>query len=112
MELTFADLQKMALTKMKELALTIDGIHGVHSMKKAALLEAICEAKGIVDTSKVEAEKRRKAAASERQKIKIQAQKLRVEREQKKSELSRKEKDVLRKNIKQLKRKTRKLTKV
>ena len=112
MEMTYADLQKLPLTKLKEVALTVEGIHGVHSMKKIQLMEAICEIKGIVNTSKVEAEKRRLKAANDIRKIKGQAVKLRGERDGKKADLSRKELEVYRKEIKQLKRKTRKLAKV
>ena len=77
MDMTYADLQKLPLPKLKEVALTVEGIHGVHSMKKDALMEAICEIKGIVNTSKVEAEKRRLKAADDIRKIKGQASKLR-----------------------------------
>ena len=109
MEMTFTDLQKMALPKLKEYALSIGNIHGVHSMKKQDLIEEICKIKGIVDTSKVEAEKRRKQAQSDIRALKKQAREIRGERTDKKGELSRKELSTYRKRIKQLKRKTRKL---
>lgn len=42
-------LDKMTAKELRELALTIDGIVGVHSMNKPELLSAIKEARGIED---------------------------------------------------------------
>ncbi len=112
METTFADLQKLPLTKLKEYALSIGGIHGVHSMKKVQLLASICEVKGITDTSKIEAAKRREIARGKIHTMKKEARSMRKERAEKQESLSRHERDVYRKKIKQLKRSTRKLSHV
>jgi hypothetical protein len=111
MELTYNDLIKLTLTKLKELGLQIGSIAGVHSMKKMELIKSICEAKGIVDTSKVEAEKRHKEAHDEIVKTKGEAKKLRLERDEKYVSLSDKEKLDYRKKIKVMKRKIRRLAK-
>ncbi|MBN1552575.1 transcription termination factor Rho [bacterium] len=111
MDLTYNDLIKLPLTKLKELALSIGDIHGVHGMKKMQLIQAICEKKGIVDTSKEEAEKRRKAAHADIKKIKKQKIELQQERETKRSSMSRTELSEYRIRIKKLKQKTRKLAK-
>ncbi len=109
MEVTYSDLQKMTLTKLKEYALTVGNIHGVHSMKKAQLIEAVCEVKGIVDPTKVAAEKKRLQAQKDIRKLKSTANELRADRESRRKDLSRKQLSEMRRQIKQLKRKTRKL---
>jgi hypothetical protein len=111
MDLTFADLQKLPTTKIKELALSIGNIHGVHSMKKNQLIAAICEIKGIVDTSKVEAEKKRQQAQKDIKRLKKETQDMRKEREEKRANLSRKELSTKRIEIKKAKRQIRKLAK-
>lgn len=42
-------LEKMTAKELREVALEIDGIVGVHSMNKPELVAALKEAKGIVD---------------------------------------------------------------
>lgn len=42
-------LDKMTVTELREIAMEIPGITGVHAMKKPELLSAIKEARGIVD---------------------------------------------------------------
>ena len=42
-------LEKMTAKELREMALGIEGIVGVHSMNKPELIAAIKEAKGIVD---------------------------------------------------------------
>jgi hypothetical protein len=112
MDITFADLQKMPLTKLKEYALTLGNVHGVTGMKKQQLVQAICELKGIVDPTKEAIEKKRQQAHKDIIGLKTEARKMRVDRTEKKAELNRKQKTDLRIKIKQLKRKTRKLAKI
>ena len=111
MELTYAELEKLALPKLKELALSIGNIHGVHSMKKDQLLLDICRVKNIVNTAVVAAEKRRQQAQKDIKLLKTESNTLRTERDEKRSELSRKELARVRRKIKSLKRKTRALAK-
>ena len=110
-KMTYNELQKMPLTKLKDYALGLGGIHGVHGMKKQQLIQAICEVAGIVDTSKEAAAKRKALAQKEIKKLKVEARTLRTERDKKRAELSRKELDAYRRKIKKLKRKTRQLAK-
>lgn len=112
MDMTFKDLVKMPLTKLKEYALTVDGINGVHSMKKQDLIEEICKIKGIVNAAKQEAEQRKADAHTEIQKIKINRKTIRNERSEKKATLSDDEKSKIRLQLKKLKRETRRLSKV
>ncbi|MBU2488491.1 MAG: transcription termination factor Rho [Proteobacteria bacterium] len=44
-------LEKMTAKELRELALTIEGINGVHAMNKVELLSAIKDARGVVDES-------------------------------------------------------------
>ena len=46
-EFTEKPLDKMTVTELREIALEIPGITGVHGMKKPELLEAVKAAKGI-----------------------------------------------------------------
>jgi hypothetical protein len=45
-------LEKMTAKDLRELALTLEGIVGVHAMNKSELVAAIKEAKGIVEEKK------------------------------------------------------------
>jgi hypothetical protein len=93
-------LDKMTAKELRELALTLEGIVGVHAMNKNELIAAIREAKGITE------EKVTKAGVDIRAlKEKIQA--LRAKKEQAKSEGNKKAIDYLRRRISNLKKKTR-----
>ncbi len=112
MDMTFRDLEKMPLTKLKEYALTIEGINAVHSMKKQALIEEICKIKGIVNAAKQEAEKRKAEARTAIIKLKGERRVMRSERAEKKDTLSAEDKTNLRIQLKKIKRQTRRLSKV
>ncbi len=45
-------LEKMTAKELRELALTLEGIVGVHAMNKNELIAAVKEAKGIVEDKK------------------------------------------------------------
>ena len=45
-------LEKMTAKELRELALTLEGIVGVHAMNKNELIAAVKEAKGIVEEKK------------------------------------------------------------
>lgn len=73
-KVTEKPLDKMTASELRELAKTIHGITGVHGMKKAELLAAIKEAKGIkeevakkADETVGEIKKKIKALKAERQ---------------------------------------------
>ena len=93
-------LEKMTAKELRELALSLEGIVGVHAMNKVELIAAIRKVKGIVDKT------------PERKKVDVRALKakirqLREKREQAKAEGNKKLADLLRRRISNLKKKTR-----
>ncbi|HBZ56508.1 MAG TPA: Rho termination protein [Syntrophobacteraceae bacterium] len=93
-------LDKMTAKELRELALTLQGIVGVHAMNKDELIAAIKEVKGIVD------EKTKKVAVDIRS-LKAKMKDLRVRKEQAKVDGNTKLVDALRRRISNLKKKTR-----
>ncbi len=96
-------LERMTAKELRELALTIEGILGVHAMNKAELIAGIKEARGIVDEGK-----QVDTGAIRDTKAKIKA--LRATRDGLRAEGADKVKlEVMRKKISRLKKKTRRL---
>jgi hypothetical protein len=96
-------LEKMTAKELRELALTLEGIVGVHSMNKPELVQAIKEAKGITATGK-------KVDPAAIRATKEQIKALRAQREELKDQGGDPAKlDTLRKRISKLKKKTRRL---
>jgi hypothetical protein len=93
-------LEKMTAKELRELALTLEGIVGVHAMNKDELVAAVKEAKGIKDV------KTNKAAVDIRA-VKAKMKELRTKKEQAKAEGNSKRTDALRRKISNLKKKTR-----
>ena len=102
-------LDKMTATELREIALGIEGITGVHAMKKDELLKAVKEARGIVEEEP--AKKAKKApkveAGVEALKQKIVA--LKKEKEAARKSKDKKKVDIYRRRINRLKKKTRKV---
>ncbi len=96
-------LEKMTAKELREMALGIEGIVGVHSMNKPELIAAIKEAKGIVDEGGKKADP--KAVREAKQKIR----ELRAKREELAQSGDKKQLNILRKRINRLKKKTRRL---
>jgi len=94
--------ERMTATELRELALQIGGIHGVHAMKKEDLLVAIRAAKGLPE--KPERERPAMSTMEMKQKMKELRQKKVEARQQK----NRKAIEILRKRINRLKKRTRK----
>jgi cysteinyl-tRNA synthetase len=95
-------LEKMTAKELREMALGIEGILGVHTMNKPELIEAIKEAKGIVDEGvKVDSK------AIRRTKAKIRDLKEKREAAREADEMEKV--DTLRRRISRLKKKTRRL---
>lgn len=92
-------LEKMTAKELRELALTMEGIVGVHVMNKNELIAAIKEAKGIVE------EKSKKAV--DVRAIKIKIGELKEKREAAKEAGNKKLVDSFRRRISRLKKKTR-----
>ena len=97
-------LEKMTAKELREMALGLEGIVGVHSMNKPELIEAIKKVKGIKD------EPGRKAvdpAAIRATKKKIKE--LQAQRAQALEAGDKKRAEILRKKTSRLKKKTRRL---
>jgi hypothetical protein len=93
-------LIKMTAKELREMALKLEGIVGVHAMNKDELIAAIKEVKGIVE------EKTKKAAIDIRA-VKTKIKELRTRHEQAKTDGNHKLVDALRRRISNLKKKTR-----
>ncbi len=93
-------LEKMTAKELREMALKLEVIVGVHAMNKDELVAAIKEVKGIVE------DKTKKAAVDIRG-VKTKIKELRTRQEQAKADGNRKLADALRRRISNLKKKTR-----
>jgi hypothetical protein len=93
-------LEKMTAKELRELALTLEGIAGVHVMNKNELIDAIKKVKGIVE------EKTSKAGVDVRA-LKVKIQELKEKKVQAKEVGNAKLVDSLRRRISNLKKKTR-----
>jgi cell division protein FtsX len=94
-------LDKMTSKELRELALTIPGIVGVHGMNKEEVLAAIKEARGITEPAG------KKGERSMRQ-LKEQIKTLRDKKGEVREQNNQKAIDRLRRRISRLKKKTRK----
>lgn len=93
-------LEKMTAKDLREMALAIGGIFGVHAMNKNELIAAIKEAKGIVET-------KTKQTSIDVRSLKVKIQELKEKRLQAKEAGNGKLVETLRRRISNLKKKTR-----
>lgn len=102
-------LDKMTAIELREVALEIPGVAGVHAMKKEELLPIIKEYYGIADKTpeKVKKKKVQKQAVSVHE-LKAKMAQLRGKREAVRAGKERKQTDILRRRINRLKKQTRK----
>ena len=103
-------LERLTAKELREMALAMGGIHGVHGMKKEELIVAIRKAKGLPE---VEA-KKGKALAKKKEKIiltkaelKKKVRELRVKKEEALQQQNLKMAEILRKRISRYKKMTR-----
>ena len=102
-------LDKMTVKELREIALEIPGINGVHAMKKEELLAVIKEERGIVDEKPA---KKKQAVAGKKftvKELKAKVAKLLEEKRALPSKAERKKRDVLRRRINRLKKQTRRV---
>lgn len=92
-------LDRMTVKELKEIALGIEGMVGVHAMNKAELLSAVKKHRGIK-------EKKEKKPESVRE-IKKRIAGLKVKKEEARAAGDKRMVDILRKKISRLKKKTR-----
>ena len=100
-------LETMTATELREMGLGIQGLAGVHAMKKEELLAAIKEAKGIKDEEPAKP-KDSKAGGLKAGGLKQRISSLRKEREEARAAKNRAKMSVLKRRIHRLKKKTRK----
>jgi aspartate oxidase len=103
-------LEKMTAKELREMALGMSGIHGVHAMKKEELITAIRTAKGITEPEA----KKEKVVVAKKEKmvltiaeLKQKAKELRLKREELLQQRNWKMAGILRKRISRLKKMTR-----
>jgi len=95
-------LDRMTAKELREVALGLEGIVGVHAMNKSELLAAVKKAKGIVD------DKKRQTSVDVRT-IKGKIRELRSQKEAMKGAGDKKKMKILRRRINRLKKKTRRV---
>ena len=103
-------LEKMTAKELRELALGLPGIHGVHAMKKEELLVAIRAARGITEPEP----KKEKRVFAKKEKViltasqlKQKVKELRVKKEELLQQRNWKMAEILRRRISRLKKMTR-----
>jgi hypothetical protein len=94
-------LEEMTVKALRQLALSIEGIAGVHAMKKEELLQAIKKAKGITD------EPGGRLASEQIHALKEKIKKLSAQKEEAHKAKDTKRVRTLRRRISRLKKKTR-----
>ena len=103
-------LDKMTAKELREMAMGLPGIHGVHAMKKEELIVAIRAAKGITEPEPKKERhvvtKKEKVVLSVSQ-LKQKVKDLRKKREELLQQRDWKMSEILRKRISRLKKKTR-----
>jgi len=103
-------LEKMTAKELREMALGLPGIHGVHAMKKEELIAAIRTAKGITELEpkkeKISIAKKEKVVLTVAQ-LKQKVRELRAKREEILQRRNWKMAEILRRRISRLKKKTR-----
>jgi hypothetical protein len=110
MEKTEKPLEKMTAKELREMAMGLPGIHGVHAMKKEELVTAIRKAKGIAEPEP----KKEKHIIAKKEKIiltasqlKQKVKELKAKREEVLQQRNRKMAQILRRRISRLKKMTR-----
>lgn len=101
-------LDKMTAKELREIAIEIPGVAGVHAMKKEELLKIIKEAKGIKDEGRkrsIKAQKTDVNVGELKKKIRL----LKDEKTKARTEKDRKKVEILRRRINRIKKKTRKI---
>lgn len=103
-------LDKMTAKELREMALGMPGIHGVHAMKKGELITAIRASKGITEPE-VKKEKqvfiKKEKVVLSIAELKQKVREMRLKKEQARQEKNSKRVEILRKRISRLKKKTR-----
>ncbi len=103
-------LEKMTAKELREMAMGLPGVHGVHAMKKEELIVAIRAAKGITEP---EPKKEKRIIAKKERvvltvaQLKQKVKELRAKREELLQQRNLKMAEIFRKRISRLKKRTR-----
>ncbi|NVM26068.1 MAG: Rho termination factor N-terminal domain-containing protein [Desulfobacterales bacterium] len=101
------DLERMTVKELKALAAESTDVVGIHAMKKAELLAAIKEAKGIKE-EKAPKKKAEKGAITVRE-LKAKIVELKEKRQEARKAKDKRMVDILRRRINRAKKRTRKI---
>jgi tRNA(Phe) wybutosine-synthesizing methylase Tyw3 len=102
-------LEKLTAKELREMAMGLPGVHGVHAMKKEELIAAIRTAKGLPEPEKRERKvfvKKEKVVLKSAE-LKKRVQELRVKREEALQQRNRKLAKILKRKISRTKKMTR-----
>jgi hypothetical protein len=104
-------LEKLTAKELREMAMGLPGIHGVHAMKKGELIAALRVAKGLPEPAKERRPfvKKEKVILSKAE-LKKKAQELRLKREEALRQQDWKTAEILKKRISRTKKMTRRVT--
>jgi hypothetical protein len=106
-------LEKLTAKELREMAMGMPGIHGVHAMKKEELIVAIRKAKGIPEPEFKKEKKpfvKKAKVVLSRAELKKKAQELRLKREEALRQQDWKTAEILKKKISRTKKMTRRVT--
>ena len=112
MEKKEKSLEKLTATELREMAMGLPGIHGVHAMKKEELIAAIRTAKGIPEPEHKKEKKpfvKKDKVALSRAELKKKARELRLKREDALRQQDWKTAEILKKKISRTKKMTRRV---
>jgi hypothetical protein len=103
------ELDRMTAPDLREIAIKIEGVAGVHAMKKDELLRIVKEARGIP----IEDPTKKKAAAEKAtvRQLKEKVGQLRKDKAEARGKKDKKQVNVLRRRINRLKKRSKKLAK-
>lgn len=102
------DLDRMTVKELRALAAESTDLVGIHAMKKAELLAAMKEAKGIKE-ERAPKKKAEKAATTVKQ-LKVKIVELKEKREEARKAKDKRMLDILRRRINRAKKRTRKIS--
>ncbi|MEW6666778.1 MAG: transcription termination factor Rho [Thermodesulfobacteriota bacterium] len=102
------ELDRMTAPDLREIAIKIEGVTGVHAMKKEELLRIIKQDRGIPDEEQVKRAEKEKAGGLTVKQLKSKVRLLRAEKATAREAKDPKRVDILRRRINRLKKRTKK----
>ncbi len=102
------ELDKLTAPDLREIAIKIEGVTGVHAMKKEELLKIIKQDRGIPDEEQVKKAEKQKAVGLTVKQLKAKVQQLRAEKAAAREAKDPKKVGILRRRINRMKKRTKK----